>query len=264
MIPQDSITAWRQHAPWPSDDQVEQDLILCRGLVDIFNDEQLKRALAFRGGTALHKLYLQPAPRYSEDIDLVQVQPGPIGPILSQLRVALGWLGKPKSDRGPSMATLTFSARAETPPNLALKVKIEINTREHFSVDGPQSRDFSVDSDWFSGAAKLNTFTLEELLATKVRALYQRKKGRDLFDLWWAEQQAKPDWDHVIDAFTRYMQHEGHTVSAAEFGKNLDEKLKDSGFRQDIVPLLRPSIMYDVEAAARHARDVVGRIKSFG
>ena len=34
------------------------------------------------GGTALHKLYLQPQVRYSEDIDLVQINSEPINPIV--------------------------------------------------------------------------------------------------------------------------------------------------------------------------------------
>ena len=38
-------------------------------------------------------------------------------------------------------------------------------------------------SRWFTGAAKVLTYDLDELLGTKLRALYQRKKGRDLFDL---------------------------------------------------------------------------------
>ena len=41
-------------------------------------------------------------------------------------------------------------------------------------------------SDWFSEDVEVNTFQLEELLATKLRALYERKKGRDAFDLWLA------------------------------------------------------------------------------
>ena len=45
---------------------VEQDLVICRALVSIFSDEFLRANLAFRGGTALHKLYLSPQPRYSE------------------------------------------------------------------------------------------------------------------------------------------------------------------------------------------------------
>jgi len=80
MIDRASIMAWNEHAPWIEPFMVEQDLIICRALVDIFSDEFLREQLAFRGGTALHKLYLQPQPRYSEDIDLVQIHPGPSKP----------------------------------------------------------------------------------------------------------------------------------------------------------------------------------------
>lgn len=71
MIPDAHITAWRGRAPWSSDAQVEQDLVISRALVALFEDEILAREVAFRGGTALHKLYLDPPARYSEDIDLV-------------------------------------------------------------------------------------------------------------------------------------------------------------------------------------------------
>ena len=81
MIPRDYITQWRAQAPWNEDFQVEQDLVISRALVEIFSDPVLAGALAFRGGTALYKLYLTPPARYSEDIDLVQVEPGPAGPM---------------------------------------------------------------------------------------------------------------------------------------------------------------------------------------
>ncbi|MBZ0242481.1 MAG: nucleotidyl transferase AbiEii/AbiGii toxin family protein, partial [Bacteroidales bacterium] len=67
MIPKPSIAKWQQHAPWKEFAQVEQDLIISRVLVELFSDEFLRENLAFRGGTALHKLYLTPASRYSED-----------------------------------------------------------------------------------------------------------------------------------------------------------------------------------------------------
>lgn len=78
MIDRASITQWAGRVPWNDPAQVEQDLIISRALVAIFSDEFLASQLAFRGGTALHKLYLSPQPRYSEDIDLVQIHPGPI------------------------------------------------------------------------------------------------------------------------------------------------------------------------------------------
>lgn len=71
MIDRASIMAWNEFVPWTDFAMVEQDLIISRALVDIFSDDFLREQLAFRGGTALHKLYLSPQIRYSEDIDLV-------------------------------------------------------------------------------------------------------------------------------------------------------------------------------------------------
>src|SRR5699024_3098643 len=86
MIPKPYISQWQEQAPWKQFYQVEQDLVISRALVEIFSDDFLRKNLAFRGGTALHKLYLNPAPRYSEDIDLVQIQEGPIKPIMQRLK----------------------------------------------------------------------------------------------------------------------------------------------------------------------------------
>lgn len=80
MIKENYIREWYEFVPWKDMLMVEQDLIICRALVSIFSDDFLRENLAFRGGTALHKLFLHPQPRYSEDIDLVQIHPGPIKP----------------------------------------------------------------------------------------------------------------------------------------------------------------------------------------
>ena len=89
MIPQASIQAWREHAPWPNPAQVEQDLIICRALCDLFNAPALAGKIAFRGGTAIHKLLFKQPLRYSEDIDLVQTQAEPIGPTVDAIRDSL-------------------------------------------------------------------------------------------------------------------------------------------------------------------------------
>ena len=56
MISAAYIKEWRRAAPWQKNDQVEQDLIISRALVEIFNQSVLAENLAFRGGTALYKL----------------------------------------------------------------------------------------------------------------------------------------------------------------------------------------------------------------
>ncbi len=175
MIPRAHITAWRSKAPWSTDAQVEQDLVICRVIVDLFSDEFLAREVAFRGGTALHKLHLNPPSRYSEDIDLVQVNAGPIGPIMDAVRARLDpWLGTPHWKLGKGRATFLYRFDSETKPITPLKLKVETNTREHFFVLGPRRIGFEVKSPWHSGEANVLTYEPEELLGTKLRALYQR------------------------------------------------------------------------------------------
>jgi len=93
MIPQAYITEWSNSVLWRTNEQVEQDLVICRALVEIFKDDFLADRLAFRGGTALYKIYLQPQVRYSEDIDLVQVRSEPIKETIQRLQKALSFLG---------------------------------------------------------------------------------------------------------------------------------------------------------------------------
>lgn len=106
-----------------------------------------------------------------------------------------------------------------------------------------------VKSEWFEGEAVLNTYTLEELLATKLRALYQRKKGRDLFDLWHASTMSKVKIDSVIDTWLIYMEKEGNSVGRKKFGLNLEEKMEDELFKGDMTGLLRPDFTYKQEKA---------------
>ncbi len=133
MIPQAFINEWRKYVPWSSDAQIEQDLILSRAIVDIFSAPFLAETLAFRGGTALHKLFIQPPGRYSEDIDLVQIKEGPIGPILEALRKQLNpWLGEAGWKLNQGRATLIYRFNSENEPITPLRLKIEINSREHY------------------------------------------------------------------------------------------------------------------------------------
>src|SRR5271170_2852413 len=102
MIPQQNIVAWGQTVPWAEQRQIEQDLIISRALVEIFNDPFLKAQLRFRGGTALNKLHFPKPLRYSEDIDLVRTTAGPIGAILGRVHDILDpWMGTPRFDQSP-------------------------------------------------------------------------------------------------------------------------------------------------------------------
>lgn len=260
MIPADFIAEWRAHTRWATDEQVEQDLVLSRALVTIFQDEELASTLALRGGTALHKLHFSPARRYSNDIDLVQLQPGPFGATMDRLRAQLdGWLGEPRREQGQGVR-LVYRFESEIPPVVRLKLKIETNTREHFTARGTMKMPFTVASRWWNGTSNITTYPIEELLGTKFRALFQRKKGRDLFDLVVALE-AGIDPAAIVDMFLAYAKAEGRVITRAIFEENLDGKLRLPAFTDDVPVLLPPGTTFDLAAgAARVASELVARL----
>lgn len=250
MIPEYAIKEWGNTVPWNSPELVEQDLIICRALVEIFNDDFLASRLAFRGGTALHKLYLSPQSRYSEDIDLVQIRPEPIKTTIEKLREVLSFLGKPVVKQKANNNTLVFRTESEIQPIVPIRLKIEINCREHFNVLGLTKADFSIENQWFSGQCSATTYRLDELLGTKLRALYQRRKGRDLFDLHKALITGWVDVDDLIRCYHSYMNFSvDKPPTKKEFLMNMEQKILDDEFLGDTNMLLRPDERYDAREA---------------
>ncbi len=259
MIPQAYITEWSKNVPWQTNEQVEQDLVICRALVEIFSDKFLADSLAFRGGTALHKLYLQPQPRYSEDIDLVQVRAEPIKETIQHLQKALSFLGKSNVTPRKDNNTVYYRFESEFPPMQKMKLKVETNCREHFSVLDWEKKKFIVKSEWFSGECNLTTYKLEELLGTKLRALYQRRKGRDLFDLWKALTSSNANPDLIIKCYKEYMKFslEKPIPTKKQFLIQMEEKRTDAEFLGDTVALLRPDEKYNHEEAFKIVIDTL-------
>lgn len=252
MIPRADIVQWREFAPWISDAQVEQDLIISRLLIEFYQDALIRKKLLFRGGTALHKIHLSPAVRYSEDLDFVQRDAGGIGDVLSSIKkVCRPLFGKPRTRQKEDSVILTFHQTSEIPPSIPLRIKVEVNTREHTPVFPLEHNLYEIDSRWFAGQCRLATYSLEELLATKLRALYQRKKGRDLFDLWHGLVKGKADPDRIVKAFRLYLAGQHLDVQKPQFRKNLALKVADTHFLNDTRPLLRPEVLYSPLDAAK-------------
>ena len=248
MIPFAYTQAWRSNAPWPTNAQVEQDLIICRALCDLFTAPALAGKIAFRGGTAIHKLLFKQPLRYSEDIDLVQTQAEPIGATVDAIRAALSWLGKCNREQAGHSMHLIFKFTPEADDQATLKLKVEINTREHQNLLGIRPYPFEVTNDWYSGNAELMSFEPEEVFGTKLRALLQRRKSRDLFDLHHGMQQLSLDADKLVACFEHYLSLEGHPISRAEAEERMLKKLTRS-LIEDIEPLLPVGIRFDEETA---------------
>ena len=253
MIPIKFVKKAKKEIPWKQNFMVEQDLIISRALISLYDNPIIKQTLAFRGGTALNKLFLNPPARYSEDIDFVQIKSERIGPTSKAIRDSLYWLEEEAGLGAPEHSLKKYGLKYFYKfPNIdgsISKLKIEVNTREHFHVEALQKLSFSIKNDWYTGSSFIKTYSLEELMGTKLRALYQRRKGRDLFDLWYVFNKTVINVNQVVNIFHKYNQYNGEKITKKSFIENVKEKHNNTDFRKDINALLPPSITYDFETA---------------
>lgn len=129
------------------------------------------------------------------------------------------------------------------------RLKVELATREAFSAGRTVEVAYAVDTRFFVGSAMVRTYSLEELLATKLRALYQRQKGRDLYDLWYAAQQREVDLDRLFGLFAEYWTATGRApLRRQDIVRNMADKARRGVFA-DVLPLLVPGTAYDPTAA---------------
>lgn len=242
MIPTSYLQEWSSQASWPDLQQVEQDLIICRSLCDLFNAPALTGKITFRGGTAINKLLFKQPLRYSEDIDLVQTEAEPIGATVDAVRDALSWLGRCSREQAGHSIHLVFKFTPEAAA-AKLKLKVEINTREHGSLLGIKQYPFAVDSSWYQGKTSIASFEPEELFGTKLRALLQRRKNRDLFDLNEGLKQLAMSSESLIACFDHYLKLEGNPITRATAEQRMLEKLTRS-LTEDIAPLLSAGVRF--------------------
>ena len=251
MIPASDITKWGVRHPWSTREQIEQDLLLSQALCEIANDRLLGEELLLRGGTAYHKLFLPQPLRFSEDLDYVRTKAGGIGEVMKRITSIGGELGYSVNTKIGRFPKVLWKGIAES--GLMLRIKIEIDTFERSPVLPLTIKQHLVNTEWYSSRANVKTFQVEELIAAKLRALYQRSKGRDLFDIWLALEVLGVEPSMIIEAFYPY-RPEG--LSSEKMLNNLRLKLKNAQFLGDTDGLIVSSdISYDPQAAGELVAD---------
>jgi predicted nucleotidyltransferase component of viral defense system len=264
------VIAHQSVVPWPSQVQVEQDLLLCRTMVALFDDTFLQSQVAMRGGTLLHKVHLAPASRYSEDIDLVVVGDRPEGHIRKALnRVLSGVLGTPKQSvwedlklairntvKPSRVLRMTYAIPSLVEAGTNLEIVVEANVTERTPHLPVIKIPFEFPFQDTVVSTKVCGYDIHEMLGTKMRALFQRRRGRDLFDLYWALTLAKPAVapGGIIESFQHYLKLEGSVAGRPEFISLLDGHLADRGFCSDMKQLLRAGIDYDPQQAGEYVK----------
>jgi predicted nucleotidyltransferase component of viral defense system len=273
-VTQQDVMAHQAVVPWPLLVQVEQDLLLCLAMVAIFSHSPIAQQVAMRGGTVLHKIHLEPASRYSEDIDLVVINPQVSEEdIKTGIEDALqGVFGKAQQHfwenlklavrnvaRPSRVLRFIYDIPSVMQPTHKLRVEVEVNVTERVPFLPVVRLPFSVpfqDDHW---RADIASFDIHEMLGTKMRALFQRSKGRDLFDLYWAFNEGKQtiSVSQVIRCFQHYMAQEQTKVGRNEFTEHLASNLANQNFCSDMKPLLLSGLVYDVTKAGLFVKDVL-------
>ena len=263
MIDRPALIAWRSEAPWPSPVQIEQDLLLPRLMIEIAHDDVLGPELAMRGGTCLHKLHLPTPLRYSEDLDYVRRTHTGIKPYTQALGDLAERLGLTVSSRRRSRQMVHVYLDAQPTEGIGrIRIKIELNIAETEPHRPLKTIRHTVRTSWWSGGADIPTYETSELLATKLRALYQRSKGRDLFDLWLGLSVLKANPDQIVAGLNHYVRNAA--FSLPELRDNLAAKLSSTRFLRDLDALMTNTPTgYDPDTAADLVmRDLGSRLRN--
>lgn len=141
--------------------------------------------LVFKGGTALAKVYFPETWRLSEDLDFVTTS-GALDGVPAMIEEALGRAAS------ASGLELVIASRHANPGYVQLKVRysgplgrnwLKIDVTPEAPIAQVQALPLSrIYSDY--PEFRVQAESLEEILAEKLRALIERKKVRDYYDVW--------------------------------------------------------------------------------
>ena len=153
---------------------------------------------------------------------------------------------------------MIYRFNTEIEPIVNIRLKIEINTREHLNIFGVQAVPYKVENGWFSGECNVTGFTIEELLGSKLKALYGRKKGRDLFDLYWAFLHQNIDVEKLLFCNKKHYENANQKQPTnRQFLHNMEEKLTDFEFTHDVFSVIKSDIEYDTITAWEKVRGIL-------
>ena len=154
---------------------IEKDFVLTLVLKEIYAS-QFKNILVFKGGTALHKLYLYK--RLSVDLDFTALKKLDIDAFKNVL--AIREINSEIKKVVTSENSISIDLKYTSLLNYPDSIKIDISLRETPLLE---LKEIALPSPYFSGF-HIRTFQIEEMAAEKLRALVQRKRPRDYFDMW--------------------------------------------------------------------------------
>ncbi len=178
------------------EDVVEKDYVLGWVLWGIGTESRLRNTWVFKGGTCLKKCYIETY-RFSEDLDFTVLEDGPIEPeeVLEAISRLLDGVNQEAGidfalrdpvcrsrQSGRSAAARVYYRGPRNTPGPA-SIKFDL-TQDEFVVRPPVLRPISHDyPDLLPAPGQVRCYSFEEVFAEKLRAMGQRSRPRDLYDI---------------------------------------------------------------------------------
>ena len=213
------------------EDVVEKDYVLGWVLWGIGTEPRLHDNWVFKGGTCLKKCFIETY-RFSEDLDFTVLENGPIEPaevleaisrVLDRVNQESGIdfaLQEPVCRSRPSGRSAEVRVYYRGPRNTPGPARIKFDlTKDELVVSPPVLRPVSHEyPDTLPPPGQVRCYSFEEVFAEKLRAMGERSRPRDLYDI--VNLFRRPDFrrhpDLVLDVLRQKCQTKGIPVPSAE------------------------------------------------
>lgn len=232
----------------------ELDFRIAHILGALGGDDVLSSQLYVKGGTAISKLYLEGLSRLSVDIDLNRIgsrervfaeRDELVDRLVQAIRAQDGsYRFRFKKRYEQTTLRVDFRSLAGPPQ----RIKVEVSHIERFPILPATTRPLSLpDGD----EVPVPTYRPEELVATKIRALHDRLKGRDIYDVWGISTLIPLDLV-PIRKMVLYSFYRGRKVFNPKlFFRRLDGAIEERGIDDDVSGFARPDVLFDLPETAR-------------
>ena len=216
------------------DTQIEKDYVISWVIHGIANSSFLKKHLIFKGGTVLKKVYF-PDYRFSEDLDFTfkgkNFNVDVINAAFDELkewvyeesRISLIMKDPIQHETGNFNFYLAYTGPLGG-LGTTKDIKVDISQNELICNSPEEKYIIYMYSDLIQEKCKILCYTLEEVIAEKMRSIMQRTIPRDIYDLWYLFEIEKQNIEDYIFLFEDKAKYKG--FDPCVFTKVLTQKEK--------------------------------------
>jgi len=248
------VRSWADEQGFADLSLAELDYRLVQVLRILYGNSFLAKRLYLKGGTAINKLYLKATPRLSVDLDFNHI--GSKDQVLrerGQVREEITTFLKAQDPSYDIQVKrkyeqTTLNIRYRTLMGTPQHFKMEISHIERFPILEPVEKQFETSEGPFGIA----TYQLEELTATKLRALFERFKGRDIYDLYFVSK-LEPEPTATRKLFLYYFYRSRKVFNPKVYFRNLGERYSSGSYIDDVSRFVKPTVQFSLKEAAGHA-----------